>query len=264
MLDGNARLNVATFVTTWMEPQAELLMAECADKNMIDKDEYPQTAELESRCVAHPQPPVERARRRPGDRLLDDRLERGGDARRARAQASLAGAPSRRGQVDRCPQHRDGHQRPGLLGEVRELLGRRDAARPDGGRAVHAVGRGGRQAVRREHDRGRRDPRLDVRRRLRAGEGDLRRAGRPAAAHRPRHPRPRRRRVGRVHRAVRGSRSRVGLPAAAGLLDQHVRPQVRPRLPGRRLGDLARRRRAARRPDLLGELPRATTCRRSR
>ena len=52
MLDGNARLNVATFVTTWMEPQAQRLMAECVDKNMIDKDEYPQTAELESRCVA--------------------------------------------------------------------------------------------------------------------------------------------------------------------------------------------------------------------
>ncbi len=51
MLDGNARLNVATFVTTWMEPQAEKLMAECFDKNMIDKDEYPQTAELEARCV---------------------------------------------------------------------------------------------------------------------------------------------------------------------------------------------------------------------
>ena len=51
MLDGNARLNVATFVTTWMEPQAEALMAECLDKNMIDKDEYPQTAELEMRCV---------------------------------------------------------------------------------------------------------------------------------------------------------------------------------------------------------------------
>jgi glutamate decarboxylase len=52
MLDGNARLNLATFVTTWMEPQATVLMAECADKNMIDKDEYPQTAELERRCVA--------------------------------------------------------------------------------------------------------------------------------------------------------------------------------------------------------------------
>ena len=51
MLDGNARLNLATFVTTWMEPQAEQLMAECLDKNMIDKDEYPQTAELEMRCV---------------------------------------------------------------------------------------------------------------------------------------------------------------------------------------------------------------------
>jgi glutamate decarboxylase len=51
MLDGNARMNLATFVSTWMEPQAEKLMAECFDKNMIDKDEYPQTAELESRCV---------------------------------------------------------------------------------------------------------------------------------------------------------------------------------------------------------------------
>ena len=51
ILDGNARLNLATFVTTWMEPEAELLMSECASKNMIDKDEYPQTAELERRCV---------------------------------------------------------------------------------------------------------------------------------------------------------------------------------------------------------------------
>src|SRR5262249_19895307 len=52
LLDGSARLNLATFVTTWMEPQAGRLMSECADKNMIDKDEYPQTAELERRCVA--------------------------------------------------------------------------------------------------------------------------------------------------------------------------------------------------------------------
>jgi glutamate decarboxylase len=51
MLDGNARLNLATFVSTWMEPQASRLMAETFDKNMIDKDEYPQTAELELRCV---------------------------------------------------------------------------------------------------------------------------------------------------------------------------------------------------------------------
>ncbi len=51
MLDGNARLNLATFVGTWMEPQAQRLMAETFDKNMIDKDEYPQTAEMEMRCV---------------------------------------------------------------------------------------------------------------------------------------------------------------------------------------------------------------------
>ena len=51
MLDGNARLNLATFVTTWMEPEAERLMAEAFDKNMIDKDEYPMTAEIETRCV---------------------------------------------------------------------------------------------------------------------------------------------------------------------------------------------------------------------
>jgi glutamate decarboxylase len=51
MLDGNARLNLATFVTTWMEPQARVLIAECLDKNLVDKDEYPQTAELERRCV---------------------------------------------------------------------------------------------------------------------------------------------------------------------------------------------------------------------
>ncbi|RSS01742.1 glutamate decarboxylase [Streptomyces sp. WAC00469] len=51
MLDGNARQNLATFVSTWAEPQARRLMDECAEKNMIDKDEYPQTAELEFRCV---------------------------------------------------------------------------------------------------------------------------------------------------------------------------------------------------------------------
>ncbi len=52
MLDGNSKLNLATFVTTWMEPSAEKLMVETFDKNMIDKDEYPQTAEIEERCVS--------------------------------------------------------------------------------------------------------------------------------------------------------------------------------------------------------------------
>jgi glutamate decarboxylase len=51
ILDGSAGLNLATFVTTWMEPEASSLMADTFDKNMIDKDEYPQTAELELRCI---------------------------------------------------------------------------------------------------------------------------------------------------------------------------------------------------------------------
>lgn len=51
MLDGNSRMNLATFVTTWMEPQAAKLMSETFDKNMVDRDEYPQTAEIERRCL---------------------------------------------------------------------------------------------------------------------------------------------------------------------------------------------------------------------
>src|SRR5580700_5806341 len=51
IMDGSSRFNLATFCGTWMEPEANKLMAETFDKNMIDKDEYPQTAELEMRCV---------------------------------------------------------------------------------------------------------------------------------------------------------------------------------------------------------------------
>ncbi|AVM01844.1 glutamate decarboxylase [Gordonia iterans] len=50
MLDGNARLNLATFVTTYMDKEAKLLYAQTVDKNMIDKDEYPATAAIEDRC----------------------------------------------------------------------------------------------------------------------------------------------------------------------------------------------------------------------
>jgi glutamate decarboxylase len=51
LLDGNSRQNLATFCQTWLEPEVHALMDLCLDKNMIDKDEYPQTAELEERCV---------------------------------------------------------------------------------------------------------------------------------------------------------------------------------------------------------------------
>ncbi len=51
MLDGNARQNLATFCQTWVDDEIDKLMALSIDKNMIDKDEYPQTAEIEERCV---------------------------------------------------------------------------------------------------------------------------------------------------------------------------------------------------------------------
>ncbi len=51
LLDGNSRQNLATFCTTWSEPEIRDIMSETLDKNLIDKDEYPQTADIESRCV---------------------------------------------------------------------------------------------------------------------------------------------------------------------------------------------------------------------
>ena len=51
MLDGNSRQNLATFVQTWLDDELHEIMNQCIDKNAIDKDEYPQTAEIESRCI---------------------------------------------------------------------------------------------------------------------------------------------------------------------------------------------------------------------
>ena len=50
-LDGNAKQNLATFCSTWLNSEVHKLMDLSIDKNMIDKDEYPATAELENRCV---------------------------------------------------------------------------------------------------------------------------------------------------------------------------------------------------------------------
>ena len=51
MLDGNSRQNLATFCQTWVEEEVHQLMDLCVDKNIEDKDEYPQTAEIEARCI---------------------------------------------------------------------------------------------------------------------------------------------------------------------------------------------------------------------
>jgi glutamate decarboxylase len=51
LLDGNSRQNLATFCQTWEEPQVHQLMDLAINKNLMDKDEYPQSAEVERRCV---------------------------------------------------------------------------------------------------------------------------------------------------------------------------------------------------------------------
>ncbi|MHC5201547.1 glutamate decarboxylase [Myroides sp. LJL119] len=51
LLDGNAKQNLSTFCQTGLSEDIHILMDKCIDKNMMDKDEYPQTAEIESRCV---------------------------------------------------------------------------------------------------------------------------------------------------------------------------------------------------------------------
>ncbi|EOU1827560.1 glutamate decarboxylase [Clostridium perfringens] len=49
--EGNARQNLCTFCQTYMDDEAVKLMAETLEKNAIDKSEYPQTTDLENRCV---------------------------------------------------------------------------------------------------------------------------------------------------------------------------------------------------------------------
>jgi len=222
ILDGNARLNLATFVTTWMEPQARQLMTDCLEKNMIDKDEYPQTAELESRCV----------------NILADLwhapecMDATGCSTTGSSEACMLGGMAllwrwreRRRSVKAAT------DRPNLVmgtnvqvcwekfcrywqvepRMVPMVPGRYPPDRPGGG-----------GPVRREHYRRGGDPGLHHGRQLRAGERDQRRAGPAGRRRRPGRADPRGRRVRRVRRAVHPARPGLGLPGAPGGLDQHL------------------------------------------
>jgi glutamate decarboxylase len=50
-LDGQPLLNLASFVSTWMPPEADRLMLENISKNLIDQDEYPMTQDIHTRCM---------------------------------------------------------------------------------------------------------------------------------------------------------------------------------------------------------------------
>ncbi|MEV6702649.1 hypothetical protein AB0M68_36890 [Streptomyces sp. NPDC051453] len=51
VMEGDPQRNLATFVTTWMEPEAQRIIAENLHRNFIDHAEYLISAEIEQRCV---------------------------------------------------------------------------------------------------------------------------------------------------------------------------------------------------------------------
>ena len=239
MLDGNARMNLATFVSTWMEPQAERLMAECLDKNMIDKDEYPQTAELEMRCVNI----LSRLWHAP------DATEAVGCSTTGSSEAAMLGGLA----LKRSWQHRRKAEgkpadKPNLVMginvqvcwekfanywdvEMRLVPMEGDRFHLSAEEAVKLCDENtiGVVAILGSTFDGSYEPVQEI----------CARPRRAAGAHRARRPGSRRRRFGRIRRAVRRSRPRVGFPAPSRRLDQRLGSQVRARLSRRRLDRLA-------------------------
>ena len=253
-LEGDPQRNLATFVTTWMEPEAQRIIAENLHRNFIDHAEYPVSAEIEQRCV----------------RMLADLFNAPGETTGCRTQGSseaiMLGALSlkwkwkERRQADEPldgpaqPRVRRGRARG--VGEVLPLLRRRAPHRAAGREQVHDRARRRGAAPRREHDRRRGGAGHDVHR----PHGRHRRDQRPAPRHqegaRAGHPAARRRRERRLRVALPLPRLEVGLPAGAGPLDQRLRPQVRTGLPRHRLAGLPGEGRPRRGPGVLRELPR--------
>ncbi len=146
VLDGIPERNLATFVTTWMEPEAQQVIAANLHRNFIDHAEYPQTAEIEQRCI----------------RMLANLFHAPGETTGARTQGSseaiMLGALSLKwnwrkrreaaGQSTDRPESRLRRRRARRVGEVLPLLRRRAADRAAAARQVHDRPRGRRAARR--------------------------------------------------------------------------------------------------------------------
>ena len=264
LLDGNARQNLATFCQTWEEAEVHRLMDLSINKNMIDKDEYPQTAEIERRCVQmladlwNAPTRAEPSAARPS-------------GRRRRA-CSAAWPPSGAGGPSARPQGKPTDKPNMVCGPVQvvwhkfakywDIEMREIPMSP--GQVLH-----GRRADagpgRREHDHGGPHLRRDLHRRLRAGGSSSPQALDTLQAD-----------TGLdidIH--VDGASGAflapfcapdvgLGLPAPEGQVDQHLGPQVRPRPARGGLGALARRRRSSPMTSSSTSPTWAATCRSSR
>ena len=238
VLEGDPWRNLATFVTTWMEPEAQRIVSENLHRNFIDHAEYPISAEIEQRCI----------------RMLADLYHAPGETTGCRTQGSseaiMLGALSLKwkwkerreaaGKRGRQAEPRLRRRRPRGLGKVLPLLRRRTADRPPARGQVRDRARGRRAPRRREHDRRRRRPRHHLHRPRRRHPRDQRPAAADQGRAGARRAAARRRRQRRLRLALPLPALRVGLPARAGALDQRLRPQVRARLPGDRLARLPR------------------------
>ena len=210
---GRPQRNLATFVTTWMEPEAQRIIADNLHRNFIDHAEYPRTAEIEQRCI----------------RMLADLFHAPGETTGARTQGSseaiMLGALSlkwkwrKRREAAGKPTDRPNLVFGGDVHVVWEKFCRYFDVEPRivplAGAQVHDRPRGRGAARGREHDRRGRRARHDVHRPqgrhpgindLLAGDGG--REGPPRAP-------ARRRRQRRLRLAVPLPRLGVGLPARA-------------------------------------------------
>ena len=147
VLDGNSQQNLATFCTTWIEPEVKQLMDESADKNMIDKDEYPQTAAIEERCV-HMLANLWNS---------PEAASTIGCSTTGSSEAAMLGGLALKwkwrkrqrapGKVDRDAEPGDGAG-AGVLAQILPLLRCGDSRGADGGRAAAADAGGGAEALR--------------------------------------------------------------------------------------------------------------------
>ena len=135
-LDGNPALNLASFVTSWMEPQADRLAAETLAKNMIDQDEYPQTEVVHRRVVSM----IGRLFHAPAGSGSTGTATIGSSEAIMLAMLAHKRTWQRRREAAGLPtrpaEHGDGRGRAHLLGEVRALLRGGGARRADGRRAA--------------------------------------------------------------------------------------------------------------------------------
>ena len=240
VLDGIPQRNLATFVTTWMEPEAQRIIVENLHRNFIDHAEYPQTAEIEQRCI----------------RMLADLFHAPGETTGARTQGSseaiMLGALSLKWNWrQRREAARKDTSRPNLVfgGDVHvvwekfcryfDVEPRIIPLQPD----KYTIGP---EDVEPHVDENTIGVAAVVGTTFTGHADDVaghQRPARPAARREgPRRPAARRRRQRRVRLAVPVPGLRVGLPPRAGALDQRLRAQVRARLPRHRLADLPRRR----------------------